>query len=181
MLTMVAKSSPVGVTTGSTAYGGIVYKTWNDGKNGLVLSPAPFYYNRFNGLYQWQNGLIEGNQNLSFDNGLANTKTMWDTRGGAGYYIMGSDAWHYTRKDFTYWSQNHGYGDWWVPAYNEMLEIMSSSVAPSNFTGSIWTSTDAGVDGDNTSIGYYCNGLGGQFFTSSYGGNDARIWMIREF
>ena len=188
MFTIPARSRFQGFTTGSTAFGGTVYKTWNDGKNGLVVLNQDWDVPEGGGtLTRFQNGFCTSNPTTSTSDGLANTKALRDlgsTEGGACSFTACADAWIYTRENFSEWEHNDGYGDWWIPAYDELEYLYSSSLMPNPNAGDggfYISSTDAGTVGGKT-VGWalsFSTGLWAKKGDS--GTEDVRIRLIREY
>lgn len=185
MFAVTGKSRFQGFTTGSQAFGGTVYKTWNDGKNGLIVLNQDWDVPEGGGtLTRFQNGFCTSNPTTSTSDGLANTKILRDLSSGEAsscYFTAAADAWIYTRENFSEWEHNDGYGDWWIPAYDEMNELYSSSLMPNSPVGPYITSTDAGTVGGDT-VGWGLNfstGVWAKYGDS--GTEDVRIRLIREY
>jgi hypothetical protein len=196
MFTITGKSRFPGFQVGQYQFGGFVYKTWNGGKNGRVVMAQdwrPFG----SSLTQWQNGFCESaggtSPTPSTTDGLGNTKTLFDSSdvsAGQCTFIAGYNAWNYTRVDFSRWfprpnfneSGNFGYGDWWLPAYDELQELYDLGNMPSPTSGDggyYWSSTSA------TPIPPKNAGFALSFSTGTWtkfaNTDSARIRLIREF
>jgi hypothetical protein len=173
-------------TLGTSMFGGTIYKTWNGGRNGLVVMNDD--YNPLNisaGLIQFQNGFCQSNPTTSDTNGLSNTEVLYalsNPQGAQCQFLAAEYTWKYTRQDFQYWSENDGYGDWWLPARNELEELYSSSYMPSPTVGDggyYWSSTDAGLTGGYTA-GWALSFNTGTW-TSYTNESAARVRLIRRF
>jgi hypothetical protein len=185
MFSIVSRSTFT-ANTGSQFFGGTVYKTWNNGRNGLVVMNDD--YNPLGivqGLTQFQNGFCQSDPNTNDSNGLSNTEllyTLSNPEAGQCQFLTAEYTWKYTRQDFQYWAENDGYGDWWLPARNELEELYSSSLMPTPTTGDggyYWSSTDGGT------VGGYTSGWALSFVTGTwtkYTNEDAaRVRLIRRF
>lgn len=140
MFALTTKSKWPGVQLGDSFGGGTVYKIWNGGRNGMVVMDDDWNPEGLTeGFIAFQYGAVTSGFNFSnADTGLSNTYGLYQAGqalqptyyGGAGWTV-----WKYTRLDPTYWAENDGYGDWFIPAQNQLQDVYNSGLMVSPTTG----------------------------------------------
>ena len=192
MFAITAKSKWPGVQVGDSFGGGTVYKIWNGGQNGMVVMDDN--WNPQGIIQDWiafQYGGVQSGFNFSnADNGLGNTYGLYQAGvaleepwyKGAGWLV-----WTYTRIDPTYWAENDGYGDWFIPAENQLQEVYNSGVMVSPSTGdggyymsSTYCCAPSGYQATKV-LSFNDNTWSYTINDTQYSGQYTRLRLVREF